>query len=342
LFGKISPFYANKRILVTGASGYLATNLIRWLKEINCTVVRLSRSGRLSPINGHANIVDVTGDICARETCQQVLEDVDIVFHFGAQTSVYVANENPIADFQANVMPMLTLLETCRNKAVHPIIVFSGTATEVGIPESLPVNEACRDYPITIYDIHKLMAENYLKYYSRQGIVYGTTLRLTNVYGPGPKSSSSDRGVINIMIRRALAGEQLTVYGQGVYLRDYVYVEDVVFAFLKAAIHIAQLNGRHFVLGSSQGHTIADVINLVAERAALKTGHRVPVKHIEPPFLQSAIEQRNFVADTQQFALAADWQAHYSLTEGIDRTLETLLENGFVEKQSNGRKQGSR
>jgi nucleoside-diphosphate-sugar epimerase len=70
LFGKISPFYANKRILVTGASGYLATNLIRWLKEINCIVIRMSRSGRLSSIKGHANIVDVTGDICTRETCR--------------------------------------------------------------------------------------------------------------------------------------------------------------------------------------------------------------------------------------------------------------------------------
>lgn len=338
MFEEISSFYTKKRVLVTGASGYLATNLIYWLKKINCTIIRLSRSGRVSPVNGHANIVDVAGDMYAKETYQRVLADTDIVFHFCAQTSIYVARENPAADFQANVMPMLNLLETCRNKAVHPIVIFSGTVTEAGIPESLPVNEVCRDYPITIYDIHKLIAENYLKYYSQEGIVCGTTLRLTNVYGPGPKSSSSDRGVINIMIRKALAGEQLTVYGEGDCLRDYVYVEDVVFAFLKAAIHSAQLNGRHFVLGSGQGYTIAEAINLVADRAALKTGHRVPVKHVEQPALQSPIEKRNFVADTQQFTLVTGWQAQYSLAEGIDQTLKTLLESSFVGKHSNEKK----
>ena len=68
----------------------------------------------------------------------------------------------------------------------------------MGLPENLPVNEACLDKPITIYDTHKCMAENYLKYYSRMGFVRGTTLRLTNVYGPGPKSSSKERGMLPI------------------------------------------------------------------------------------------------------------------------------------------------
>lgn len=207
--------------------------------------------------------------------------------------------------------------------------MFSGTATEVGIPKSLPVNETQEDYPVTIYDLHKLMAENYLKYYSRQGIVQGTVLRLTNVYGPGPKSSSADRGVINMMMYKALAGEPLTVYGKGDNLRDYVYVKDVVSAFLRATIHMEQLNGKHFVLGSGKGHTIAQAINLVADRVALKTGQRVSVKHIEPPSFQSPIEGRNFIADTRQFTLATGWQAHYPLKDGIDQTLETLSEREY-------------
>ncbi len=331
---QILSYYTGKRILVTGANGYLAANLIHLLKDINCTIVRLSRNSKLLPINGIANIMDIIGDIHAKEIWEQALEDIDIVYHFAAQTSVYVANENPLADLQSNVLPMLNLLESCRSKGMQPIIIFSGTVTEVGIPESLPVNETHGDYPVTVYDIHKLMAENYLKYYSQQGIVQGTILRLANVYGPGPKSSSTDRGIINTMLRKALAGEPLTVYGKGDYLRDYVYVEDVISAFLRAAMHIGQLNGKHFVIGSGEGHTIAQAINLVADRVALKTGKRVSVKHIEPPFVQSAIEERNFIADTRQFTLITGWQTHYSFIEGIDQTLEAALERVHIEKKS--------
>jgi len=164
-----------------------------------------------------------------------------------------------------------------------------------------------------------------LKYYTRQGIVHGTVLRLSNVYGPGPKSSSTDRAVINMMMRKALAGEPLTVYGKGDCLRDYIYIEDVTSAFLKAAVNIEQLKGKHFVLGSSKAHTIAQAFNLVADRVAVKTGKRVPVKHIASPDIQLTIEERNFVADTGQFSSAAGWEARHSLKEGIDKTLDTFL-----------------
>jgi UDP-glucose 4-epimerase len=318
-------YFTGKRVLITGASGYLANNLIHSLKHICCTIIRLSRNSKLSSISGIANIIDITGNICTREIWAQVLEKIDIVYHFAAQTSVYVADKNPLADLEINVVPMLNLLETCRNKGWKPIIMFSGTVTQAGIPKTLPVNESHKDCPITIYDLHKLMAENYLKYYSNHGIVQGTILRLANVYGPGPKSSSADRGIINMMMRKALSGEPLTIYGKGECLRDYIYIEDVVPAFLKAPIHIKNLNSKHFVIGSGTGHTIAQAINLVANRVALKTGKQiVPVKHIEPPSLQSSIEGRNFVADTRQFSLITGWYPRYSLIDGIDQTLESL------------------
>ncbi|MDY6861824.1 MAG: NAD-dependent epimerase/dehydratase family protein [Thermodesulfobacteriota bacterium] len=325
LINQILPYYSKKRILVTGSSGYLATNLIHSLKEVNCTIIRLSRNCNLLPVVGKANVLDITGDICIRETFEKALENVDIVYHFAAQTSVYVANNNPLVDLNINVLPMLNLLEVCRDRGWQPMIIFSGTVTEAGIPNTLPVNEAHEDCPITIYDLHKLFAENYLKCYSRQGIICGTILRLANVYGPGPKSSSTDRGIINMMMHKALAGEQLTIYGKGNCLRDYVYIEDIISAFLQAPIHANRVNGRHFVIGSGEGYTIAQAIKLIADRAALKTGQHIPVKHTEPPPLQSPIEERNFVADTRQFKLATGWQANHSLLQGIDLTLEALL-----------------
>lgn len=325
LGNKILAGYSGKRILITGGRGYLASNMVNLLRDADCTIIRLVRTeAAFLPVISTAKIEDVIGDVRQRETWEHVLDGIDIVFHFAAQTDVYVANEDPLADLEVNVLPMLYLLEVCRHKGWQPVVLFSGTVTETGIPNSLPVDETHTDNPVTIYDLHKLKAEDYLKYYVRKGTVKGAVLRLSNVYGPGPKSSSPTRGIINQMIRSALVGKTLTVYGEGDCLRDYIYIEDVVRAFLEAAMNIEQLNGQHFVIGSGQGYTIAQAINLVSDRVALKTGKRVPVIHITPPSLQSPIETRDFVADSCRFHQVTGWKALYSFPEGIDRTIEAF------------------
>lgn len=318
--------YSGKRLLITGGAGYLATNVVWLLQDVECHVVRLDRPGAsFAPIAGIARVEDVSGDLRDRATWEQVLTGTDVVFHFAAQTSVYAANDSPTTDLEINVLPMLHLLETCRKECLNPIVLFSGTVTEAGLPTQLPVNEAHPDIPITVYDLHKLMAENYLKHYVREGIVRGAILRLANVYGPGPKSSSADRGVLNAMIRKALKAEGLTIYGAGNFLRDYVYVEDVAAAFLRAVPAINQINGKHLVIGSGQGYTIAEAVNLVAERVAVKAGRHAAVSYVEPPSALSPIEARNFVADTGCFRQATNWQAGVSLVEGIDRTIDAYL-----------------
>ena len=315
--------YRSKRVLISGGNGYLATNLIGMLREVDCTIIRLVRDRKEDSLtNEGERLIDVTGDVQLRSTWERALVDVDVVYHLAAQTSVYKANQEPSADLKANVLPMLHLLETCRDRGLRPVVLFSGTTTQAGIPTRLTVDETHPDNPVTIYDLHKLMAENFLKYYANQEIVLGASLRLTNVYGPGPKSSSADRGVLNTMIHRALQGEALTVYGHGDYLRDYVYVKDVARAFLMAGANIDRANGQHFVIGSGQGNTIAEAFNLVADRVAMRTGLRVQVKHVQPPDRQSSIESRNFVADSKLFTQATGWRPNYSLPEGIDRTIE--------------------
>ncbi|MFH1288573.1 MAG: NAD-dependent epimerase/dehydratase family protein [bacterium] len=311
--------YTGKRILITGGAGYIAANLVNLLKDINCHIIRFDRQeARLLPINGKAKIDNIFGDIRDQSIWEKILDKTDIVFHFAAQTSTYVSNDNPLDDIKINVLPMVNMLETCRRKNWDPVILFSSTVTVIGMPACLPVDESQTGRPVTVYDLHKSMAEEYLKYYIDQGFVRGAVLRLSNVYGPGPKSSRSDRGILNMMIRKALAKEALTVYGKGDFLRDYIYVEDVARAFLTAGIKIEKVNGRHFIIGTGEGHTIAEAINLVADRVAFKTGHRVDVTHIKPVTPQSPIEDRNFVADSRMFCNMTGWKNMYSLTEGID------------------------
>ncbi len=321
-------FFKNKKIVVTGGAGYLASNIVSLLKDVDCQVVRLGRNGaNFAPTSGVVKIQDVYADVRDDSIWGKVLVDVDIIFHLASQTSVYAAQEDPSADLDTNVRPMLAMLEICRKNRLHPTIIFSGTATEVGLPKELPVDEETKNDPITIYDIHKLMAESYLRHYARESVVSGTTLRLANVYGPGPRSSSADRGILNMMIGRALKGNDLTVYGDGNFMRDYVYVQDVASAFLKAAKHIDRTNGKYFVIGSGIGHTIADAIGLVAKRVEHKTDRHTNVVHVTTPENLSPIENRNFVANNHSFMDAAGWKAEVSLMDGIDRTIDYYMEN---------------
>ena len=315
--------FTGKTALITGGAGYIASGIIRLLKDIECRIILLDRTAAdFSPSAGKAKLENVAADIKDPDIWTKVLPGADFVYHLAAQTSTYAANENPLGDSEINVLPLLRILETCRSARLKPAIVFSSTVTVTGIAQKLPVDETQAGAPVTVYDLHKLAAENYLAYYAERGYVRGAALRLSNVYGPGPKSASSDRGILNMMMRKALAGEELTVYGSGEYLRDYVYIEDVASAFLLAAARMESVNGGRFIIGSGQGHTIAEAINLVADRAAVRTGRRVKVSHVQPKTAQSPIEERNFVADSGRFSRATGWKAHVSLAAGIDRTLE--------------------
>lgn len=315
--------YSGKSIAVTGAAGFLGGRLVNRLASSACQIIRVARSAQpptaIPPV---AIVSDVFGDVGERGVWDRVA-DADVIFHFAAETSTSAAGD-PERHFHANVTPMRHLLEACRQRGRHPIVLFAGTVTQAGLPSRLPVDEDAPDDPITIYDRHKLIAEDDLKAAAARGDVRGATLRLANVYGPGAPGRSRDRDVLNRMIRTAIAGRPLTVYGTGEYVRDYVFVEDVVDAFLMAAVHPEPVNGRHFVIASGRGISIREAFELIAARVARLTGLQVPVIAAAPATALSVIEQRHFVGDPSRFGAATGWRPSWSLTAGIDRTIEAF------------------
>ncbi|MEO8257205.1 MAG: NAD-dependent epimerase/dehydratase family protein [Acidobacteriota bacterium] len=313
-------------ILITGGSGYLASALTRLLSPVRCRIVRMSRQPGANPHpDGAATIEPLVADLREPGRWTGQVRDADVVFHLAAQTSVAVASSRPLDDLAINVEPMLHLLEAGSAGGRSRTIVFAGTVTESGPPQQLPVDEQTPDAPTTVYDLHKLVAEQYLKQYARQGAVQGTTLRLANVYGPGPAHSSADRGILNLMVQRALRGQPVTIYGDGAWLRDYVYVDDVAAAFVLAAARIAETNGRHFVIGTGQGHTIAEALHLVATQVTARTGRPVAVQHVDPPAAQPSIDFRHCVADSRAFQHATGWRPAVDLRTGLARTVDAFL-----------------
>ena len=316
--------YRGQTIAVTGAGGFLGGRLLARLAPCACRIIRVARSAP-PPMDlpTAATVTDVAGDVGDLKIWDQVAE-ADVIFHFAAQTSTAAAADDPDWDFHANVTPMRHLLAACRQRGAGPIVLFAGTVTQAGVPSRLPVDEDAPDDPLTVYDRHKLIAEDELKAAASQGFVRGATLRLANVYGPGGHGRRRDRDVLNRMIKTAIAGGPLTVFGTGEYLRDYVFVEDVVDVFLMAAVHVEQVNRRHFVVASGRGISIRNAFELVAARVERLTGQHVAVITTEPTTPPSPIEQRHFVGDPSRFSAATGWRPSWSLTEGIDRTIEAF------------------
>ena len=319
--------YTGKTVLVTGGAGFIGSSLVNALSKVSCRVVLLLRPGRTWDSLGEteATITTLNGHILDRQTWSKALAGADYVFHFAAQTSTYIANDDPKADLDANVTPLVWMLEVCRTDGIKSVIMFAGTATQAGLQKDNPVNETAQDLPVTAYDINKLAGEQHLRRYTSETGVPTVTLRLANVYGPGNNVGSGDRGFLNLMVKNALNRMPLTVYGDGHNIRDYIFIHDVVSAFLAAGHSASGVSGNYYVIGSGQGTSIVDAVNLVADRAETRQGGRPEVKHIPAPEGLSSIEDRDFIADSSLFSSTTGWVPKVSLANGIDRTIDYLM-----------------
>jgi len=316
--------FFSKNILITGANGYIGSSVAKKLSTFDCNLFLLSRTGNVPSFVSklRAKIKIIKADITKKNVWTPFLKHINIVFHFAAQTSSQFANNNPYEDLKTNLLSIVNLIETCQKNNFSPDIIFAGTVTEVGFTEKGKINEEHKDSPITIYDIHKLTAEKYLQYYSNQLKRRATTLRLPNIYGPGPTSSKPDRGIVNLMIKKALNDEPITIFGDGSYIRDYLYIKDVVAAFIKAAEHIEKTKENYYVLGTGIGHTILQMAQIIKEEVEKLAKKKVTILFSPFPQNTSRIEYRNFIADSSKFREDTGWSATISLEEGIERTVD--------------------
>lgn len=314
------PAYRGKTVLVTGATGFIGTRLRTLLRLLEARPVCISRSLPVPPGDGETWI---RGDLSERAPWETALDyPVDVVFHCAAQTSAYAADSAPVEDLRRNVVPLVNLLELCREKGITPFVVLASTVTIAGLAPVPRIDESLPDAPVTVYDLHKRFAEEYLESYVARSLARGTCLRLANVYGPGPGAGSTDRGVLNRMVRLAQQGTPLTVYAPGDFVRDYVHIDDVAMAFLRTAVSSDATNGRHYLIGTGSGHTLLEAARLVAELVGLKTGTRVRVELVPPPHPQSPIEARCYTVDSGSFTRATGWHPAFDLTQGIESMLE--------------------
>ena len=252
----------------------------------------------------------------------EIVAKADVIFHLAGNTSVYFAAIDPAESLNSTVLPITHLITAVQGVGRRPRVVFASTATVYGLTSHYPVGEDAPTAPITNYDLHKLFAERQLRLASDQGILEGVSLRLANVYGASSSASSADdRGILNRITKLAMQGACLRLFGDGNYVRDYVYVDDVAQAFMIAGVG-EELGGRSFNVASGMGVTVREAFGLVAQRVESITGRQVHIENAAWPEGADPIELRNFVADITAFENSSGWRPTIGLNEGVDRMIE--------------------
>jgi nucleoside-diphosphate-sugar epimerase len=311
-----------KPIVITGARGYIGAALARRLAGEGRALRLVSRpsSGSAGALVGGANIEAIEADLCDETVWSRLLRDAATIVHLSARTDLRAAEADPAGDEALNVEPVRALVRAAANVGARPDVVFASTVTIVGPQPAIPADERTPDRPCSVYDRHKLACETILREATIAGTLAACTLRLSNVYGPGGASVNSNRGILNVMMRRALGGEPLTIYGEGAYTRDFTHLDDVVVAFATAVDAGPEVrDGSHYVIATGQGHTLVEAYRLIVEDAFAATGRRVEIRHIAEPADLHPIERRNFVGNSSLYRRRAGWRPTISLAEGIGR-----------------------
>ena len=311
------------RALVTGGAGFIGSLLVKRLLSDGRQVSVVDDLSS-SPSNDQE---ESTVPLHKLDIADPALADVfsehqpEIVFHLAAQVSVARSMREPALDVHTNIVGGINLLQQCVRFGVKRIVLFSTGGALYGEPEHLPCDEAHPIKPLSVYGASKHALEQYTRVIAGNSGIQYTILRPGNVYGPG-QNPHGESGVFAIFGLKMLAGEEVTIHGDGEQMKDYIYVDDVVTAALATIQPGAPTTGTYNI-GSGAPTSVNDIFALLAE----ETGYdRAPVHAPERPG-----DVRRIYLDVSKARHELGWAPEIGLPEGITQTVGALRQaNGLA------------
>jgi len=319
-------FYRGRKVLVTGGLGFIGSNLCRTLVDLGARVLVVDSllpdyGGNFFNLDGYEdklriNIADVRG-----HGIQYLVRDQEVLFNLAGQVSHIDSMTDPFTDLEINCTSQLWILEAVRKHNPGLKVVYAGTRQIYGKPRYLPVDENHLLNPTDVNGINKISGEFYhLVYHSVYGL-RASSLRLTNTYGPRQLIRHSRQGFIGWFIKKAVAGEQIQIFGDGQQKRDFDYVDDVVDAFLRAGAMDAA-DGQVFNLGGEAPVSLLDLVQKLIALAGHGSYTIVPF-----PEERKKIDIGDFYADASKIRKTLGWTPRISIEEGLARTLAYYREH---------------
>ena len=314
------------RALVTGGAGFIGSTLVdRLLAEGHgVDVVDNLSSGKVSNLadaragSGHEfsfHQIDVRApdvvDLIERR-------EPDVVFHLAAQADVRVSVSDPVLDAMVNIVGGLNVLEGTRRAGARKIVFASSGGTIYGEPDAsaLPIDETHSRHPVSPYGVSKKAFTDYLNAYRELYQLEYSSLALANVYGPR-QDPHGEAGVVSIFAGRLLAGEPSTIFGDGSQTRDFVFVDDVVDAFVRAA---TRGGGLLFNIGTGHEISVTDLYRSMAAAAGVSDAP------IHAPARVG--ELARIALDAGKAKIHLGWESWTTIDEGTRAVIEWARTSG--------------
>ncbi|MFG1877416.1 NAD-dependent epimerase/dehydratase family protein [Sphaerisporangium sp. NPDC049003] len=311
-------------VVVLGASGFVGSALVAKLVARRVRLRLVARRPSPVPCDAPRDVDVRRADLAVPGQVAEAVAGADVVINLLLHGDWRTAtNGGAVEKVNCGVVgDIVQALRAERRPGPPPVVLFAGSTSQVGRRVQARIDGTEPDDPETPYDRQKLAAERVLAAATAQGVVRGVTLRLPTVFGAAP---AADRGVVAVMARRALAGEPLTMWGDGGVERDLLYVGDAAEAFLAALGRAHALAGRHWLVGTGRGTSVRHLFTAIAEIASAYTGAEpVPVISTPPPDGATLMDPKSVVADPAAFHRRTGWTARVPLDEALRRTVSRL------------------
>jgi UDP-glucose 4-epimerase len=255
------------KCIVFGGDGFVGSRLVTELLLKGHNVSVFGRREGIGEINQDVNYI--YGDFLNKADVSGAVRGQEYVFHFTTLTNPAVSNNDPYIDIETNVKMTIGLLESCVDNGVKRIIFPSSGGSIYGDNGREVSSEDDPTMPVSPYAIGKQSIEGYLRFFDQKHDLDYLVLRISNVYGPGQRTTGSKHGVISVFMDSMLKGKPVNVYGDGSMVRDYVYVDDL--AALIADMSFKETNYKTYNVGSSEGVTVSEIIRELETVLQIKT-----------------------------------------------------------------------
>lgn len=307
------------KVLVTGGAGFIGSHVVRLLLADGHAVTVLDNvsTGSWSHLP-EKGVVTLEMDVCDEKTRRAMeKEHFDAIVHLAAQTMVDSSLKDPFFDARENVLGTVNVLEAARHSGVGRVILASTAAVYGDVAESrLPLPEDTPLLPLSFYGFTKLAAEHYLSLYHRNYGLNYVALRFANVYGER-QGDAGEGGVISIFAKRIARGEKITIFGDGLQTRDFVYAGDIARGVL-AALTTENVN-EVYNLSTRTEVSLKALVGALAETAG---------REIVPEYAEArAGDIYRSMLCNEKAREGLGWQPETTLQEGLKNTYGYFVEN---------------
>ncbi len=300
----------NKKILIFGSRGFIGSKFCEKISSKNIVIKPLFKKLK-------SNYINLSNFNSQKINYLIKKNNFDYILNFHAHTDVGYSNFNPRYDFYHNCSLTHSIINALIKNKSKAFFLNFGTVTQLGYTNiKNKINQNYKGKPITIFDLHKQYNEDYISIHKKLFNLNATTLRLSNVYGIG-RTYSKNRGIVNKIIDRAISEKKITLYGDGNYVRDFIYLEDVIMGIIYALKNCNKLHKDYYYLTTEIGKSFNDLEKIINSELCKIYKFTAKVKYKKWPNTSIILDKRSFVGNSLLFKKVTGWKPKYTLRSAI-------------------------